>query len=136
MFVDNVVHFEIPATNVERAQKFYWSTFGWTMKPVPEMDYTIVLTGEIDSNNMPKKSGYINGGMMEKTKLLKHPIITIGVADIDRAIANAVKNGGSLVVNKSKTGEYGYSAYIKDTEDNIFGLWQPLMKMPNEDAKE
>ena len=127
--MDSVVHFEIPVDDIERAQKFYWSTFGWMMKPDEAMDYTMVTTGEMDSNNRPKMPGYINGGMMKKTKILKHPIVTINVADIDKAIASAEKNGGKVVVKKAKMGEFGYAAYVKDTEDNVIGLWQPLNRM-------
>ena len=41
----NVVHFEIPADDVERAQKFYGELFGWKIEkftsPMP-MDYWMI----------------------------------------------------------------------------------------------
>ena len=44
----NVVHFEIPADDVERAQKFYGELFGWKIEkfagPCP-MDYWPITTG-------------------------------------------------------------------------------------------
>jgi predicted enzyme related to lactoylglutathione lyase len=127
--MNSVVHFEIPVEDMARAEKFYANAFGWIMKPEAGMDYTIVVTGELDSKNRPKQPGYINGGMMKRTNLFKNPIVTIGVIDIDKALASAEKNGGKIVANKTKVGEYGYSAYVKDTEGNIVGLWQVLMKM-------
>ncbi len=39
-----VVHFEIPADDVERAQAFYRDAFGWQINPMPEMQYTMVNT--------------------------------------------------------------------------------------------
>ncbi|MGI0156195.1 MAG: VOC family protein, partial [Thermoplasmata archaeon] len=36
-----VCHFEIPADNQERAGKFYSTTFGWKLNPMPGMDYTM-----------------------------------------------------------------------------------------------
>ncbi len=33
-----VVHFEIPADDVERAQSFYQEAFGWQITPMPDMN--------------------------------------------------------------------------------------------------
>jgi uncharacterized protein len=126
--VDNVVHFEIPANNLDRAQKFYFNTFGWNIKPDERVEYNHVITGEMDSDNMPKKSGFINGGMPKKTRLLKHPIIVIGVNDLDLSLANVVKNDGIIVSKKQRVADMGYVAYIKDTEGNTVGLWQSIKK--------
>ena len=37
--MDKVVHFEIPADDLGRAQKFYKSGFGWNMDQFPGMEY-------------------------------------------------------------------------------------------------
>jgi predicted enzyme related to lactoylglutathione lyase len=37
--MDKVEHFEIPADELEKAQKFYRSVFGWIMEVVPGMEY-------------------------------------------------------------------------------------------------
>ena len=42
--MDKVVHFEIPADNVERASKFYKETFDWKITPVPQLNYTLLGT--------------------------------------------------------------------------------------------
>ncbi|TMI31920.1 hypothetical protein E6H29_04205 [Candidatus Bathyarchaeota archaeon] len=34
-----VVHFEIPADNVERAKTFYKKAFGWQIEKYPGMEY-------------------------------------------------------------------------------------------------
>ena len=33
-----VVHFEIPADDVDRATRFYGSVFGWDVRHVPDLD--------------------------------------------------------------------------------------------------
>jgi predicted enzyme related to lactoylglutathione lyase len=38
MIMGKVVHFEIPADNLQRAKKFYSTVFGWTMNDYPEME--------------------------------------------------------------------------------------------------
>jgi uncharacterized protein len=50
--------------------------------------------------------------------------VTISVADIDAALKNVEKLGGSQVGKKMPVGDMGWSAYFKDTEGNVIGLWQ------------
>ena len=67
--MDKVVHFEIPVDDLKRAQNFYKIIFGWTIEPMPEMNYTILRTVEVDEKFMPKEKGAINGGMMKRDKI-------------------------------------------------------------------
>ena len=122
--MDSVVHFEIPAVNIGRAQKFYKDSFGWVITPVPEMNYTILYTAETGKNRMIKKPGAINGGMMKRTNLFKNPVITIDVKNIEKSLKDISKHGGKVVMGKMPLGDMGYSAYIKDSEGNIIGLWE------------
>lgn len=121
--MDKVVHFEIPADNVERAIKFYKSAFNWQITPVPQMEYTMLGTVEVDENNVPKEPG-INGGMMQRTDEVKCPVITIGVADIEEALKKVQSLGGKVVQGKMEIPQMGYSAYFQDTEGNVLGLFQ------------
>jgi predicted enzyme related to lactoylglutathione lyase len=45
-----VVHFEIPADDLERAKDFYGSVFGWRLQTMPmgDGDYTVVTTTPVD----------------------------------------------------------------------------------------
>jgi predicted enzyme related to lactoylglutathione lyase len=61
-----VVHFEIPADDVERARGFYREAFGWQLAPVPDMDYTMVTTTPSGPEGMPTEPGAINGGMLAR----------------------------------------------------------------------
>jgi hypothetical protein len=122
--MDKVVHFEIPADNLARAKKFYNTVFGWKMNEIPEMEYVMVGTVESDEDGMPKETGAINGGMLERQDPVKSPVITINVKNIDQAAEAIEKNGGKLVRPKMAVGDMGYAAYFKDTEGNVIGLWQ------------
>ena len=119
-----VVHFEIPAGKPKRAQSFYEGVFGWRMDSVPEMGYTMVTTTPVDKDGRTTEPGAINGGMMKRTKRFGSPIITIQVDDIDSALGEIVKHGGKAVVKKTPIGAYGFSAYFKDPEGNLMGLFQ------------
>ena len=123
--MDKVVHFEIPADNVERASKFYKETFDWKITPVPQLNYTLLGTVEVDQNNMPKESGAINGGMMERGFGIKSPVLTINVDSIDETIEKIERQGGKIVQGKMEVPKIGFIAYFADTEGNILGLIQP-----------
>jgi predicted enzyme related to lactoylglutathione lyase len=122
--MDKVVHFEIPADNLARAKKFYNTVFGWKMNEMPEMEYVLVETVELDKNGLPREPGAINGGMLERQDPVKSPVITISLKSIDQAASTIEKNGGKLVRAKMAVGDMGFAAYFKDTEGNVIGLWQ------------
>jgi predicted enzyme related to lactoylglutathione lyase len=121
---DKVVHFEIPADDVERAQAFYRDAFGWTINAMPEMGYTIVMTTESDEAGTPVERGAINGGMLQRQEHISSPVITIGVDDVEQALRRVEDLGGNTVIDKQDVGGMGFSAYFSDPEGNIVGLWQ------------
>ncbi len=82
--VDKIVHFEIPADNMERAQTLYSKAFGWQANSMPDMEYTMLCTVPSDKNGMPTEPGAINGGKRQDP--VKSPVIAIGVADVDSSL--------------------------------------------------
>jgi predicted enzyme related to lactoylglutathione lyase len=119
-----VVHFEIPFDDGERAQKFYSEVFGWQVMPMPEMDYTIVMTGPSDPETGPTEPGFINGGMLKRNAEVTGPNLVIDVPGIDEALKSAEAAGGTIVSERAPVGDMGFSAYFKDTEGNLIGLWE------------
>ena len=119
-----VVHFEIPADDVERAEEFYKSTFGWNINSMPDMGYSMVSTTPTNEQGAPTDPGAINGGMMKREAPVSTPVITIDVDDIDKALETISTHGGSTVQPKKSVMDMGFSAYFKDSEGNLMGLWQ------------
>ena len=119
-----VVHFEIPYEKPERAKGFYSEVFGWKMNEQPGMDYTLVSTGPTDEKGMLTKPGMINGGMMKRQPKVKSPVVTISVDDIEKTFEKIEAMGGKTLIKKQQVGEMGWSAYAKDSEGNVIGLWQ------------
>jgi predicted enzyme related to lactoylglutathione lyase len=121
-----VGHFEIPADDVARARKFYSATFGWKMNEVPGMDYTMVSTGPVDDQGMPKTPGFVGGGIGKRGGVLEHSVVTIMVDEITDAEKLVVKNGGKILQKKQPIGDgsMGWTAYFKDSEGNTVGLYQ------------
>jgi len=110
-----IVHFEIPADDVERARKFYTDLFGWRIEKAEGMDYWLITTSGEKT---------VDGGMMKRQDP-KQPITNyIDVPSIDEYTARVEKLGGKIVVPKAAVPNYGYFAVCLDTEDNTFALWQ------------
>lgn len=95
------------------------------MNPLPEMDYTMVHTGETDEKGMPKAPGYISGGIGKRGGPLEHPVVTIVVEDVAAAAKKVEPNGRKIVRAKQELpGNMGWTAYVRDTEGNVVGLYQ------------
>jgi predicted enzyme related to lactoylglutathione lyase len=77
-------------------------------------------TTKVDEINMPKEPGAINGGMMQRSALIKCPVITISVENIDEAIKKVESLGGKIVQGKMEVPNMGVSAYFQDTEGKTF----------------
>ena len=125
--MDKVVHFEIPADDVRRAQKFYQSLFGWKIDAVPDMPYWMVKTVETDQKNMPKEAGAINGGLFERQSG-EGPVIVINVPNLEAYLKKVEKAGGKIAMPKQQVGDMGLYAKVEDTEGNVIGLWQNLKR--------
>jgi uncharacterized protein len=119
--LDKVVHFEIPADNVERAKKFYQETFDWKITPIPQLNYTLLGTVEIDEKNMPKEAGAINGGLMERSFGIQCPVLTINVTNIDAAIEKIQEPGGKIVQGKMEVPTVGFLAYFETLKATFWG---------------
>jgi uncharacterized protein len=130
-----IVHFEMPADDVERAKKFYTDLFGWKIEKWPgtsskdssssSMEYWIVSTTDDKGNKAP-----IGGGLMKRQE--QHQQITnfIDVNSVDEYSSKIEKLGGKVVVTKMAIPGMGYFAVCHDTENNSFGIWET-----NEGAK-
>ncbi len=83
-------------------------------------------TVELDEDGMPKEHGAINGGMMQRSEEIKCPVLTISVEDIDEALKKIESLGGKIVQGKMEVPNMGITAYFKDSEGNVLGLWQTI----------
>ena len=130
MMPDPVVHFELPADNVERAQDFYRHAFGWSVNSMPGMGYTLLATAPSGENGAPVEPGAINGGMLARQVPITSPVVTIEVKNIDEALARIETLGGRVVRGKQPVGSAGFAAYFADSEGNVLGLWQTAQTLP------
>ena len=125
MVVKTVVHFEIPATDVERLSKFYSDVFGWKFEKMPmgQMSYWMITTGPQNKS--------VNGGMMQRMSPQETPRNYINVEEIDSAIASFVAAGGREAVGKQEVPGFGWSYIGIDPEGNMVGLFQGTAPPPS-----
>jgi hypothetical protein len=130
--MDKVVHFEIPADDMERARDFYGNVFGWNLQDWPMADGTKYIGArsvEVDeATHLPKVAGAINGGIMPRTAFTQSPIIAMQVSSIDECIKKIEGKGGKVIRPKVDIGGMGFYAYVTDSEGNVIGIWEDAKK--------
>ena len=119
-----VVHFEIPFDNKERAMKFYTDSFGWRLTDMPQMNYVMAQSVDVDDNQMPREPGAINGGLFQRPKEAPSPTIYVDVKSVDEAIKKVQAAGGKVVTPNTPIPGMGSYARVADTEGNVIGLFQ------------
>jgi len=115
------VHFEIISSAPERLVKFYSEVFGWKLEKWGEMPYWLTNAGAEEGPTAPG----IGGAIAANTDGLKQAVVnTIGVEDIDIAIANVLSAGGKVVTPKAMIPTIGWFSYCADPEGILFGVIQ------------
>ena len=116
--MNRVVHFELGAVEPARAVEFYKNVFGWEAQKWGAEDYWLMQTG-----SAPEPG--INGAILRNKDSQPRTVNSIQVSSIDEYAGKVKQNGGQVVVPKMAVPTVGYLAYCKDTEGNIFGIFQP-----------
>ncbi len=125
--MDNtIIHFEIPAADVEKLKKFYEGLFGWTIEKYPgPMEYWMIHTVPVDEEGMLLRPG-VNGGMVKKERAEQKPVNYISVESIDESIEKVKELGGKIVIPKQEVPNVGWIATAVDPEGNQIALLQPM----------
>ncbi len=121
-----IVHFEIPADDVEKLRRFYTELFGWKIEksPVP-IPYWVIETVPADEQGTPLRLG-VNGGMYKKDNPELKSVNYISVESIDEYIEKIKALGGTIVQPKQEVPDVGWIAVALDPEGNQFAILQPL----------
>ncbi|MDD1674516.1 MAG: VOC family protein [Methanomicrobiales archaeon] len=117
-----IVHFDVPAEDIERAKKFYSALLGWKFESYPEMQYNLITTTNLDGTPA------VGGGMGKRMDPSQHIVNYFGVPSIDAAVKKVKSLGGTIVTEKMAVPQMGYLVNCMDTEGNAFGLWEENKK--------
>jgi predicted enzyme related to lactoylglutathione lyase len=131
-----IVHFEIPADDVERAKKFYTDLFGWKIEKIPNTStdnnskLTSAATGQpieywiITTTDDKGNKASIGGGMMKRQMSEHHITNYISVNSIAEYTSKVEALGGKVFAPKHTVSGMGYFALCSDTENNVFAIWE------------
>jgi predicted enzyme related to lactoylglutathione lyase len=117
------IHFEIHASDPQRAIAFYTALLGWSFtKWDAPQDYWLIKTGDpaapgIDGGLLPRQ-----GAAPEPMQAVNAFVCTVGTTDLDASVRRVGELGGSIALPKMAIPMVGWLAYVKDTEGNILGL--------------
>jgi predicted enzyme related to lactoylglutathione lyase len=122
-----IIHFEIPAEDVERLRKFYSQLFGWKIEKTEGMDYWLIQTVPVDEQGRPKAQG-VNGGMMKKQSPEHMFTYYVLVESVDEYCKKIEELGGKVIVQKMEVPNMGWWAMAIDPEGNHFAIWEEMQK--------
>jgi len=99
-----IVHFDLPADNVERAKKFYEKLFDWEIQSGSDA-HAFFLIETKDLNGGPG----IGGGMGERGLPGQSTMNYIGVPSVEEYIAKVKKLGGNIIMQRTAVAGWGLS---------------------------
>ena len=115
--------FEIPTTDINRAQKFYEAIFDMTMMP---MDFPNIKMRMFPLDDMMTQVGgaLVDSGGFHKASATDGPLIYLNAnPDVQNVLDRVEAAGGKIMVPKTEISpEYGFMAVFTDTEGNRIGL--------------
>lgn len=115
--------FEIPATDLDRATKFYETIFGITLIP---MDMENIKMRMFPLQDMMTDVGgaLVDSGGFHKPSATDGPLIYLnGNPDLQNVLDKVEAAGGKIMVPKMEISpEYGFMGVFIDTEGNRIGL--------------
>jgi uncharacterized protein len=116
-----IVHFDVPADDIQRAQTFYRELFDWTFEKYSgqiQMEYYQITTRAADG------SPGVAGGMGPRGAPGQQITQYIGVPSVATYLERVVQLGGSAIMQRTAVPGVGWLAVCQDTEGNTFGLFE------------
>ncbi|HPJ29774.1 MAG TPA: VOC family protein [Methanothrix sp.] len=111
--------FEIPVSDLKRAQRFYES--------ILDVELTSAAVGDLLMAWFPMvNDSYGSTGSLVKAEGY-HPshsgtLVYFPVEDIDAALSRVKASGGRTLQPRTPIGDFGFIAHFEDTEGNRLGL--------------
>ena len=115
--------FEIPATNIDRATKFYEAIFDIKLNPL-DMPNIKMRMFPLDDPMKGVGGAVVDSGGFHKPSATDGPLIYLnGNPDVQHVLNKVEAAGGKIIVPKTQISEeYGYMAVFMDTEGNRIAL--------------
>lgn len=114
--------FEIPVTDMNRAQKFYETIFQMQMTPLETPDIQMRIF-PLDDNMTQVGGALAKTDGFHKPSATEGPLIYLnGNPDVQIILDRIPAAGGTIIVPKMEIGQYGFMGVFLDTEGNRIAL--------------
>jgi predicted enzyme related to lactoylglutathione lyase len=115
----NFGHIELITQNLDKAKDFYQKLFGWKVRDLPDMPYSL-----FNEHSSP------TGGMMKSPQAGSESLwIPYIVTDDITAVTEKARSLGATIHREVMVaGQYGWLSIINDPTGATFGLWQAKME--------
>lgn len=124
MKTNPVVYFEIPVTDLKRAEKFYTHVFNFTFESEIIDHYEMALF-PFSNENSGITGALAKGDVYKPTK--DGVIIYFKTDNINEKLTSVVKNGGKVLYPKTINEKYGFAvAEFEDSEGNRIALHESI----------
>ena len=120
---DAISWFEIPATDLDRAQKFYETIFDVKLDAI-DLPNIKMRMFPLDDPMNGVGGAVVDSGGFHKPSVTDGPLIYLnGNPDVQKIMDKVEAAGGKIMVPKTEISpEYGYMAVFIDSEGNRIGL--------------
>jgi predicted enzyme related to lactoylglutathione lyase len=118
---NQVVWFDMPVKNLERAIKFYSAVLG---APVSRQEFSGMAFATLPHQGEEVSGCLTPGAPGDEVQPSEHGALLYFNCQgrLDEAITTAEKNGGKVVKPKHQIGPYGHRAVVVDSEGNRIAL--------------
>ena len=122
-FTHAISWFEIPATDLTRAQKFYETIFDMQMIPLDLPNFKMRMFPLQDMQN-GVGGALVDSGGFHKPSSTDGPLVYLnGNPDVHQVLNKVEAAGGKIMVPKTEISpEHGFMAVMMDTEGNRIAL--------------
>ncbi len=116
----DITHIDIPVSDLDKAQKFYSTLFGWEISAPPGFE---------DYPMWRAPNQISGGGLAPRDEGFTQPRSYVEVDSIDDTIALARAHGARVLMEKSEITPTSWWAVIGDPDGNGIGLYEGVTEV-------
>jgi predicted enzyme related to lactoylglutathione lyase len=120
--IGSIVWADLTIENAEKIRDFYSQVVGWQFSPVSMEDYNDYNMNSPESGNTRAGICHARGG---NANLPPYCLIYITVEDVESSAEKCREQGGKILVEPKKMGDYGRYCVIQDPAGAVAALYTP-----------
>ncbi len=111
----DITHIDIPVGDMQQAQQFYSTLFGWQIAEIPGYEGYPMWQAPNEISG---------GGLAPRSDGFTQPRSYVEVDSIDDTLALVAEHGGAVAMEKSPISETSWWAVFTDPDGNTIGLYE------------